>query len=80
MKTSTPWPKAWKETQFNQISFQPHYGSTIDEDADVIGKWLTMQRDARVLVHPGWSRTAIRRTPGTHRPIQFSNCIATRAI
>ena len=60
VKTSTLWPKALKETQFDQISFQPHYGSTVEEDAEVIGKWLAMQPKARVVIHPGWSRTATR--------------------
>lgn len=60
VKTSTIWPKALKDKQYDFISMQPHYGSTLDEDVAVISGWVEMQSKAVFIVHTGWARSATR--------------------
>ncbi|MFK7776867.1 MAG: hypothetical protein QM501_01935 [Gimesia sp.] len=60
VKNSTLWPQALKEKQYDLISVQPHYGSTLKEDADVISKWVEMQPKATFIIHTGWARSATR--------------------
>lgn len=60
VKNSTLWPQALKEKQYDLISVQPHYGSTLSEDADVISKWVEMQPKATFIIHTGWARSASR--------------------
>ncbi len=60
VKTSTLWPTALRETQYDIVSVQPHYGSTVAEDADVIGKWIAMQTNAVFVIHTGWAHHAKR--------------------
>jgi hypothetical protein len=52
VKNSTLWPQALKEKQYDLISVQPHYGSTLAEDADTISKWVEMQPKARLSFIP----------------------------
>ena len=56
VKTSTLWPEALTKKQYDIISFQPHYGSTMQQDVDVISRWLEMQPKAEVVIHTGWAR------------------------
>lgn len=58
VKNSTLWPNALKEKQYDLISVQSHYGSTLSEDADVISKWVEMQPGATFIIHTGWARSA----------------------
>ena len=58
VKTSTLWPTALVETQFDIVSVQPHFGTTIDQDVEIIGKWLEMQPKAVFVIHTGWARAA----------------------
>jgi hypothetical protein len=60
VKNSTLWPQALKEKQYDLISVQPHYGSTLAEDADTISKWVEMQPKATFIIHTGWARSATR--------------------
>ena len=60
VKNSTLWPQALKEKQYDLISVQAHYGSTLAEDADVISKWVEMQPEATFIIHTGWARSATR--------------------
>ncbi len=60
VKTSTLWPQALKEKQYDLISVQSHYGATLLEDADVISKWVEMQPEATFIIHTGWARSATR--------------------
>jgi hypothetical protein len=60
VKNSTLWPQALKEKQYDLISVQPHYGSTLTEDADTISKWVEMQPKATFIIHTGWARSATR--------------------
>lgn len=58
VKTSTLWPAALEEHQYDFLSFQPHYGTTVDQDVEVIRGWLAMQPKAIVVIHTGWPRHA----------------------
>lgn len=60
VKNSTLWPVALKEKQYDLISVQSHYGSTLKEDADVISKWVEMQPKATFIIHTGWARSKTR--------------------
>ena len=60
VKTSTLWPAALKEKQYDYISVQSHYGSTLEEDATVISEWMKLQPKAIFIVHTGWARSAER--------------------
>lgn len=62
VKTSTIWPKALKEKQYDQISIQPHYGSTLEQDFEAISKWIGSQPKAIVIIHTGWAYHAERET------------------
>jgi Right handed beta helix region len=52
------WPLALKTTQFDFISFQPHYGKSLEEDFETISKWIDMQHTATIIIHTGWARSA----------------------
>lgn len=60
VKSSSLWPQALKDKQYDIISVQTHYGATLDEDAAVISKWLEMQPKAVFVIHTGWARSATR--------------------
>lgn len=60
VKTSTLWPQALEEKQYDFLSLQVHYGSTLLEDAAVISALLDLQKEAKVIIHTGWARSASR--------------------
>lgn len=60
VKTSTIWPKALKEKQYDFVSVQPHYGSTLKQDVETISAWMKMQPKAVFVIHSGWARQASR--------------------
>ncbi|MCA9017673.1 MAG: hypothetical protein KDA77_20280 [Planctomycetaceae bacterium] len=60
VKNSTLWPTALKEKQYDLISVQPHYGSTLAEDIDTISRWVKLQPKATFIIHTGWARSATR--------------------
>ncbi len=60
VKASTLWPKALSEKQYDMVSFQSHYGATLEEDFETISKWVGMQKEAEVVIHTGWARHATR--------------------
>ena len=60
VKTSTLWPQALKEKQYDLISVQTHYGATLDEDLATISKWVDMQPNATFIIHTGWARSKTR--------------------
>ena len=60
VKSSTLWPTALKKKQYDVVSVQPHYGSTLRADADVISKWVAMQHKAVFVIHTGWAHHARR--------------------
>lgn len=60
VKTSTLWPKALKDTQYDVVSVQPHYGSTLVQDVETISRWMKMQPQAVFVIHSGWAFHAQR--------------------
>ncbi len=85
VKSSTLWPNALKNKQYDFISVQPHYGSTLKQDVSVISHWMKLQPNAVFVIHSGWARAATRaeeyankETTQTlvHSPAYFSALIA----
>ena len=60
VKTSTLWPKALAEKQYDFVSVQPHYGSTIAQDVETISAWMKLQPKAVFVIHTGWAFHARR--------------------
>ena len=60
VKSSTPWPKALKENRYDVVAVQPHYGSTLAQDVEVISAWMKLQPKAVFVVHSGWAFHAQR--------------------
>ncbi|MEX2577794.1 MAG: sulfatase-like hydrolase/transferase [Verrucomicrobiales bacterium] len=60
VKTSTVWPEALANKQYDIVSVQSHYGATLEEDAAVISEWMSMQPEAVFVVHTGWARSESR--------------------
>lgn len=58
VKNSTLWPTALKDKQYGVISVQPHYGSTLSQDVEVISAWMKLQPKAVFVIHTGWGRHA----------------------
>ena len=68
VKTSTLWPTALKEKQYDVISMQVHYGSTLSEDLAAITQLIAGQPNAEIIIHTGWARSAERVTEWTQLP------------
>lgn len=60
VKSSTLWPKALEQKQYDVICLQVHYGSTLAEDVRAISRLIELQPKAIVVVHTGWARSASR--------------------
>lgn len=60
VKTSTLWPEALKNKQYDYISVQPHYGSTLAQDVETISAWMKLQPKAIFVLHTGWAFHAKR--------------------
>lgn len=60
VKTSTLWPKAFAEKQYDFVSVQPHYGSTLAQDVETISAWMKLQPKAVFVIHTGWAFHARR--------------------
>lgn len=60
VKTSTLWPAALKDKQYDVISLQVHYGSTLAEDVAAITRLIEYQPKAQIVIHTGWARSAER--------------------
>jgi|GEM_PF-284952 len=60
VKSSTLWPNALKEKQYDFISVQSHYGATLAEDVATISKWVQMQDQAVFIIHTGWPKHEFR--------------------
>ena len=67
VKDSSLWPLAMREGNFAIVSVQPHYGSTLTEDADAISAWMRLQPGAVFVIHSGWAFHAQRES-------EFLNC------
>lgn len=60
VKNSTIWPEALKAKQYDFISVQVHYGSTLEEDVAVLSEFVRMQPKAVFVIHSGWARSKSR--------------------
>ena len=58
VSTSRLWPTALTTTQYDYVSIQPHYGTTIEADVEVISYWMKLQPKAIFVIHTGWARHA----------------------
>ncbi len=58
VSTSRIWPLALQTTQFDFVSFQPHYGASLEEDLATISQWIEMQNKATFIIHTGWAASA----------------------
>lgn len=85
VKSSSHWPKALADKQYDIVSVQPHYGTTLTQDADTISAWMKMQPKAVFVIHSGWAwRTQVENEFSsyaaadqmTHSPNYFRELIA----
>ena len=60
VKSSTLWPGALEQKQYDVLAIQVHYGSTLAEDVSAISKLIEQQPEARAVIHTGWARSASR--------------------
>jgi hypothetical protein len=60
VKTSTIWTTALQNKQYDLISVQPHYGSTLAQDVETISTWMKLQPGAALIIHTGWARQVDR--------------------
>jgi hypothetical protein len=60
VKESTLWPAALRDKQYDVVSVQPHYGSTLAQDVETISDWMTLQPKAVFVIHSGWAWHAKR--------------------
>jgi len=58
VKESSLWPTALRDKQYDVISVQPHYGSTLAQDVETISAWMKLQPKAVFVIHSGWARHA----------------------
>jgi hypothetical protein len=56
--SSRLWPIALSQLDYDYLVVQPHYGTSLTDDVDVISKWIEMQPNAVVVIHTGWARNA----------------------
>ncbi|MFM7863807.1 MAG: hypothetical protein ACKPHU_06315, partial [Planctomycetaceae bacterium] len=55
VRESTVWPQALRDRQYEIVSVQPHYGSTLTQDVETISNWMKLQPRAVFVVHSGWA-------------------------
>lgn len=60
VKSSVLWTKALRQKQYDFVTFQPHYGSSLESDVATISKWIQLQRKAVFVIHTGWARSKTR--------------------
>ncbi|WP_218932967.1 right-handed parallel beta-helix repeat-containing protein [Roseimaritima multifibrata] len=53
--SSRLWPTALTQLHYNYLVVQPHYGTTLEQDQQVIEQWMDMQPRAIVVIHTGWA-------------------------
>lgn len=82
--SSRIWPRALTTAKYDYLSLQPHYGSTLEQDLEIMSKWIESQESAIIVVHTGWARQASFQDelsesdisgPLTHCPAYFSALI-----
>jgi hypothetical protein len=55
VKESRIWPEALRDERYDVVSVQPHYGTTLAQDVEVIDRWMKMQPTAVFVIHSGWA-------------------------
>lgn len=50
------WDIALSSKQYDVLTVQPYRGTTMSEDVAAINHWMSLQPDARVVIHTGWAR------------------------
>jgi hypothetical protein len=55
VKESRIWPEALRDERYDVVSVQPHYGTTLAQDVEVIDRWMKMQPAAVFVIHSGWA-------------------------
>ena len=60
VKSSTLWPTALRDKQYDVVSVQPHYGATLAQDVETISAWMKLQPQAVFVIHTGWATHAQR--------------------
>ena len=58
VKESTLWPTALRDKQYDVVSVQPQYGSTLTQDVETISAWMTLQPKAVFVIHSGLAKYA----------------------
>ena len=53
--TATDWDDALYNNQYDWVVVQPFTGTTLQQDADIIDEWMSLQPDAQFVIHPGWA-------------------------
>jgi hypothetical protein len=56
--SSSLWPSALQNKKFDYLCVQPHFGTTLRQDIEVIDHWVTQQPQAVLVIHTGWARHA----------------------
>ena len=49
------WDVALSNNQFDYVTVQPHYGTTLEQDLAIINEWMQMQPSAAFVIHTGWT-------------------------
>lgn len=55
--TPTPmgtWDVALSQNQFDYVTVQPHFGTTLEQDLAIINQWMQAQPSATFVIHTGW--------------------------
>ena len=55
VKESRIWTEALRDEKYDVVSVQPHYGTTLAQDVEVIDRWMKMQPSAVFVIHSGWA-------------------------
>ncbi len=56
--TSKVWTTVLPSTQLDYLVVQPHYGTQLKQDLDVITRWYETQATATLVLHTGWAKQA----------------------
>lgn len=55
VESSKLWPEAMRAGHLDFVFVQPFYGTTLEDDAQVISEWMQMQPKATFVIHTGWA-------------------------
>lgn len=56
-EATASWTEALTTSAFDYVVVQPHFGTTLQQDVDVISSWMSMQPSTtKWIIHTGWER------------------------